>query len=375
MKIKLSYIVIAVLIALVVFVLLVANQQSISIRQDAALDKGLSPPVTEPMEDAPRVRVDEDGFNMGVIPRDRETTKTLRIHNDGKSPLEIKSLLTSCALCMKAVMANGKKIIAPGASAEVEITVFPSGVYGFYSKKTLSIGTNDPRRPKVNLDVEAWVDPEYVLEPENLDFGTIRKGEEAVATMRLRSLLDTPLEMTALMLSAEKEKNFFCPHLELSYEKAPEEEWITAGREEYIITARISPAAMLGPFQEYCFLNTDLERFETHLFNISGNIEAPYTFTLSKDSRGIQITARDQKVEGHLRCLHECTVSLEEDEKALVDMAFEQVDPGEWKISVVARDDLDAGLNHGSATLVIETEGQVYRECLPVFCLIPQAVR
>ena len=132
---------------------------------------------------------------------------------------------------------------------------------------------------------------------------------------------------------------------------------------------------MLCPFHEYCFLNTDLERFETHLFNISGNIEAPYTFTLSKDSRGIQITARDQKVEGHLRCLHECTVSLEEDEKALVDMAFEQVDPGEWKISVVARDDLDAGLNHGSATLVIETEGQVYRECLPVFCLIPQAVR
>lgn len=375
MKIKLSYIVIAVLIALVVFVLVVANERSLSIRQEAALDIGLSPPVTESLEDAPVARIDEAILDMGVIARDRETTKIFRIHNDGKKPLEIKNLLSSCTLCMKAAMVDGKKTVAPGSSAEFEVTVFPSGVYGFYSKKTLSIGTNDPRRGKVNVDVEAWVDPEFVLEPEDFDFGTIQKGEEAVATMRVRSRLDTPLELVNVMLAGAKERPVFCPRLELSFEKAPEEEWEAPGREEYIVTARVSPEAMAGAFQESCYLETDLERFQNHLFFARGKIVSPYLFSLSEESKGIQITGRDQKVEGRLQCREDCTVSMEEDEEALVDLSFEKVDVGHWKVIAVARENVEPGLNQGSVTVIIETEDQVYRECLPVALVVPQTTR
>lgn len=369
MKIKLSYILIALLVAVVAFVLIIANQQAISRMDRSDVNDGLSPPIYESMDEAPILRVEQTHFDMGVIPRDRNTTQSLRIFNDGKSPLEIKSLLTSCSLCTKAAMADGKKIIAPGSSALVEITMFPTGVYGFYSKKTLSIGSNDPRRPKVNIEVEAWVDPEFVLEPEDFDFGTIEKGEEAQATLRFRSLIDEPIQIKEVVLASVRERELPCPRLTLSYEPVPEEEWTAPGRNEYLITARVAPDATPGDFQESCFIETDLERFDSHLFFARGKISAPFNIDMGRHGNTINLTHLEQKVEGIIRAAEACTVTVEEEDDAFARVTVEQISDGEWKVVAETLDSVEPGLNQGSVTFVIDMQDKSYRQCVPIFVI------
>ncbi|HNZ47937.1 MAG TPA: DUF1573 domain-containing protein [Candidatus Hydrogenedentes bacterium] len=375
MKIKASYVIIAVLLLLSVFILFAANQHSLSRYNNVTFDDGLSPPIDVSMEDAPKIRLEKDSFDFGVIPRDRTTTKSILIFNDGKSPLEIRSLLTSCGLCTRAAMADGKKRIPPGGSAELNITMLPSGVYGFYSKKTVSIGSNDPRHAKVNLEVEARVDPEFVLEPETMEFGTVEQGVEAEASQRFRSLIDQPLSVKEVAFYVENEKPPVCPPLDLSFKMVPEEEWRTPGRSEYIITARLNSAHSPGKFEDYFYIVTDLERFDAYRTPATGEVTAPFSIPMEHLNGGINIHYPEHQAELTIHCTEAFSVSMPDGESELLAGSFEPLAPDRWIARFSARADMPPGFNRSSVTLLIHTAAKTYRQCLPVFVSMPGAVR
>ncbi|HEX71813.1 MAG TPA: DUF1573 domain-containing protein, partial [Candidatus Hydrogenedentes bacterium] len=111
------------------------------------------------------------------------TEHRLKVFNHGKAPLRIFDIKTTCAACTIGFMPPERAVIPPGGESHIEVVFIPRGVHGFFSHKTLTIYSNDPKQPALMVNVKASVDPEFALEPEEIDFGTLQKGEIPQKTM------------------------------------------------------------------------------------------------------------------------------------------------------------------------------------------------
>ena len=179
--------------------------------------------------------------------------------------------------------------IPPGGSAELNIKVEPKRIYGFESKKTLTLFSNDPVRPSLEVTVSAKVDPEFSLEPDKLDFGTVAKGSTAVKEMRLRTLIDTPMKVTDVTPVQPDTKEPVPIGLHLELIPVPEGEWRTPGHSEYVIRATIGPEMPPGTFDLGIYISTDLKRFRFHRVPVHGTVEAPYSLEMPSNLRTIVI--------------------------------------------------------------------------------------
>ncbi|MBI2589779.1 DUF1573 domain-containing protein [Candidatus Berkelbacteria bacterium] len=116
----------------------------------------------------------ETNFNFGKMRTDEERTATTTLRNDGKAPLEIKEVTTSCDCTFaKLTLADGTASpefsmhgkttwtgkIAPGESATAELIYRPSvmPVKGKVERSAL-IHTDDPVTPSLQLAFSAEVE-------------------------------------------------------------------------------------------------------------------------------------------------------------------------------------------------------------------------
>jgi len=181
-------------------------------------------------------------LDLGVRPPDRPAEGEIKLYNKGKIVLEISQVKSSCG-CMAARIADEDKRIAPGGAGVIEIAFFPNRVPGFESRKTVSIMCNDPHNASVEVGVEVKFDPEFMLDPPELDFGEVRQGDSPAKTIVFRQLSDAPLEVTGLEAAAATG-----PELELALEeRGPDSDPV-----EYTITVRLPgdlpPGAFVAPF-------------------------------------------------------------------------------------------------------------------------------
>jgi len=169
--------------------------------------------------------------------------------------------------------------------------VDPTRIYGFDSKKTLTLYSNDPMRPSLEVIVSAKVDPEFSLDPDKVDFGTVPKGTGAVKEMRLRTLTDVPFKVTGVepVQPGSEDKPF--PGLRLESVLLPESEWQKAGHAEYVIRITVGPDMPPGPFDLGAYISTDIKRFRFLRVPLHGTVEAPYKVELPSNLRFVVIQA------------------------------------------------------------------------------------
>jgi len=122
----------------------------------------------------PRCVLSTEGIDFGTVTTDRENERTVTIENGGTEPLAIASITSSCT-CTEADGAANTPL-GPGDQTELCVRLkledYPKDdVHTF-----ISLETNDPSSPVVKINVEAVIKPEFVLEPDNLDFGTVKRG-------------------------------------------------------------------------------------------------------------------------------------------------------------------------------------------------------
>lgn len=233
-----------------------------------AAPEGTMAGVVEDTTGAPMIDVQPaTQLDMGIVQRDAPTTKAVVVSNKGQSTLEIMSVRTSCG-CTAAKIDQNKKLIPPGGQADIEVTVDPLKITGFESRKTLTINSSDPARPRIDLEVLAKIDPEFEIIPATIDFGQVRKGATPTQVMRLRQLMNEPFELSDLKLTSKD--------IKASFVKVPEDQWKAPGKVEYDVTVSLAEQAPLGTFSGRFALQTNCKRMHSYWCSVKAEITSFY---------------------------------------------------------------------------------------------------
>ncbi len=216
---------------------------------------------------AARIELQTAKFDMGLIENDRTSEQRMKVFNRGNAPLKISHVSTSCG-CTTGEMASN--VIAPGESADLIIRVDPAKIPGFFAEKVLTVFNNDPSNPQPTVNVVSHVKPEATFTPDILDFGQIALGESKEVTTTIRQQQEPALAIAGAALGRD------LPFIEVKYDAVPEEKWTTPGKREYTLTARVTPDALVGVYDEWIWVNTNIKRYANIPVKFKGEIVGPY---------------------------------------------------------------------------------------------------
>lgn len=201
----------------------------------------------------PEIYIGTENHEMGKIANDGIAYAELTVWNRGKGTLRIDKITTECP-CTQGTMSQ--RTIPPGGNAKLRITVDPAKIPGFFSKKMLTIHSNDPRKSMAFLNVYAEVDPEFALEQWPLDFGYLEEGKGGEARFRVVQVQEEPFELIRAQISANT--SIFS----LDYEEVPEAQWATPNRREYLLKVGVTPSIGEGLHQGKILLTTNVKRID-----------------------------------------------------------------------------------------------------------------
>jgi hypothetical protein len=221
----------------------------------------------------PKIEIETQDLRLGTISPDRVAEARLKVANRGKAALTILDIKTTCGCTVGRVPA-GKETIAAGAEGQIDVYVDPKRIPGFYSKKTLTIYSNDPVRPTLQVDVEALVDPEFEF-VDRMDFGEVAKGAPNERTFVMRQLSGAPLLVESV---EEFVANDQTPigGIQFALRPLPEAEWRQPGKAEFAITATLSPDLPPGPLNRRVAIRTNVPRLPIYRVPLTATIVSFY---------------------------------------------------------------------------------------------------
>ncbi len=112
------------------------------------------PPLSEKdLAKAPKAKFDKLRHDFGEVKSGELLKTTFKITNEGKQPLRILKTKTSCGCT---VSKPAKEVLKPGETTSIEVTFNTQGRSGL-QRKTITVITNDPRQPRVLLQISANV--------------------------------------------------------------------------------------------------------------------------------------------------------------------------------------------------------------------------
>jgi hypothetical protein len=139
--------------------------------------------VAMPLAGAPELTCREPTFRFGRRDESESVRHTFAIGNAGDSPLEIRSVRTSCG-CTIAEMKQ--KSIKPGETGLID-TVFELRGRRGAQKKSVRVESNDPKQPVFLLWIEGEITSDLLLSPEYINMGTVPVADSVERIVRLES--------------------------------------------------------------------------------------------------------------------------------------------------------------------------------------------
>lgn len=134
---------------------------------------------------APAAQAVDPVYNFGSTLGGPPIKHVFTIRNTGQAPLEIKNVVTSCG-CTAAK--PSKTVLAPGEIATIAASVDTSYEHG-HSLSVVTVATNDPRNPALQLKLEGVIKPQVTAQPEDLDFGKVHHGTAAARDVELSDMV------------------------------------------------------------------------------------------------------------------------------------------------------------------------------------------
>ncbi len=105
------------------------------------------------LANAPVVVFDQKVYDFGTLNQGETTSNRFSFRNEGKTDLIIRKVKTSCGCT---AVAPDDKIIKPGQESKIDVTFRSAGKKG-KQNQTVTIITNDPKTPQINLKVTGTV--------------------------------------------------------------------------------------------------------------------------------------------------------------------------------------------------------------------------
>ncbi len=276
---KTQYLVVGVVIlfAFLVIVLITIGKNDSEEVLPPFQSEGLAslPPVGENFEQTAQIELETGNkYDFGIIPNDKETTKKVKVYNKGKGPLNLRFIQTSCA-CTQGTIPPGQEVIPPGGEGYILVTVYPSKVAGFYSEKVLTIYSNDPKNSPFELKVIARINPEFLIEPEDINFGELPKGStKEISVTITQQNMPKPLEIYKIYESGVPD--YIQNNITATLKKVEGKEPI-----QYLLTFKIEPFIAPVEMNRTFFISTNIDRYPEVPIKIKGKIIAPYKLNVN----------------------------------------------------------------------------------------------
>jgi len=207
----------------------------------------------------PKAVVAEPIKDVGTVATGEKITNDFVIRNDGDAVLEITNVQPACGC----TVAQFDKTIAPGQTGKVHAVVDTTTFNGPISKG-VSVFTNDPDTPQIELTIRAKVEPYIAVKPGYARYITVQ-GEplEGNIAQTLWATDGTAIDVTGV--------DSPWPYLHVTYREAkPEERVGEAKGKQWKIEMKLTNDAKVGALTDYVTVHTNHPKQKIVQIPVSG---------------------------------------------------------------------------------------------------------
>lgn len=210
-------------------------------------------------EGGPSAVVADPVFDAGTLPVGQPIEAEFVIQNQGDAPLEITQVHPACGC----TVASYDETIEPGASGMVRALVDTTSEVG-PNAKAISVFTNDPQNPRIQLSIESNVKPFLTLEPGYARFTSFVHDDRDQSIPQILWTDDfQDLEITAVELPQS--------WVDVSYRETTDTESSDNGvGKQWRIDVTLSKAAPVGLLADRVLLRTNHPQQKVVEIPISG---------------------------------------------------------------------------------------------------------
>lgn len=210
----------------------------------------------------PKIVFERLSWDFGHVKQGDNLEVEFLFKNEGKSPLSIDKVETSCG-CTAALVSDKK--VEPGRQGRIKVSFATAG-YGGRVTKHVFVTSNDPAQSRVQLavtaDVETPPQPKFELSPYTADLGLLLEGEPIEVEVVLRNKGELELVVECDHKGAE----FTSAGRALSFPAR-----IAAGREKKV-SLRLKLPGRVGVLREYVLFRSNDPTRQGMSFGLSGYI-------------------------------------------------------------------------------------------------------
>jgi hypothetical protein len=151
-------------------------------------------------DQSPELVFDTLIMDVGTLTDGEVATRVFNFTNKGSGTLEIAGIEASCG-CTSALLSADR--IAPGGRGKLEIKLMTENLTVMSRSlaevvtlsKTITVSSNDAKKPKVVLTITATVAPEIAPSELTIYFGIVPPGQEVVKDLILRISDERPIRL------------------------------------------------------------------------------------------------------------------------------------------------------------------------------------
>jgi uncharacterized protein DUF1573 len=197
--------------------------------------------------------------DAGTVSKGEKIVHDFVIRNDGDAVLEIMDVHPACGC----TVAEYDKAIAPGQTGKVH-TVLDTSTFSGAIVKGVSVYTNDPDTPQLELTVRAKVEPYIAVKPGYARYITVQgEPQEGNIVQTLWATDETPIDITGA--------DSPWPFLKVTYREAkPEERVPDANGKQWRIEMLLSNDARVGALADYVTIHTNHAKQKIVQIPVSG---------------------------------------------------------------------------------------------------------
>jgi hypothetical protein len=197
--------------------------------------------------------------DVGTVPKGEKIVHDFMIRNEGDAPLEITEVQPACGC----TVADFDKTIAPGQTGKVHAVVDTVTFNGAIAKG-VTVYTNDPDTPQIELTVRAKVEPYISVKPGYARYITVQ-GEPLEGNIAQTIWVPdgTPMEIVKV--------DSPWPFLKVTQREArPEERVPDVKGKQWRIEMTLSNDARVGALSDYVTLHTNHPKQKMIQIPVSG---------------------------------------------------------------------------------------------------------
>lgn len=199
--------------------------------------------------------------DAGTVPKGEKIIHDFAIRNDGDAPLEITNVRPACGC----TVAEYDKVIAPGKVGKVHAELDTSTFNGPIAKG-VSVFTNDPATPELELTVRAKVEPYIAVKPGYARYITVQgEPHEGTLAQTLWVPDGTPMEIVKV--------DSPWPFLDVKFREAKPEERVSdpnAKGKQWRVEMTLTNYAKVGPLADHVTVHTNHPKQKVVQIPVSG---------------------------------------------------------------------------------------------------------